>query len=835
MPVHRRSGLIVCLLLAVLLSACSGTDIAPASQPDPDSPRFEAWPDPLLRSSSAAGLPALPAPPSLSRADILARRSSTVFSTVLRGSEFSDAAGLGLWNTPPPWELDESGHQVTLQPQSGQLSWALYAFRNLLPEDNPNSVLLDISGLLPAHYYAALADYASGRWQLSVISRSEGRDTLPLLAADGSPIQPLAPDGTVYVLLASFDSVALTIDRVELALDTPAPPPGGLKVVQVDGVMNFEVSWTEPDFAYEAVQVERRADYFMNDIHTLSVPAGTSSIIDHPLNGDADIVLPGARISYRLRTVVNGRAGPAGPPVEVYRVPEEASNLSASSEEPFTITLNWDPGGSQWAEVYRDSLDAPLTIIQSDGSWTDETLNDYEDHQYWLKPYITLPWLEDTPPVYLPTLGPVTGTLRKRPYITWVSLSAAQSGQNLSASAIVYGPGTFTYAWDFDDATTPATSTDAQPTVTCGPPVYTRPALTVSNAHGSDVYFFDLLITAGPRPWMQFKYDPQNSGYVPWAGTSVGEELWVYDSGAEINGDAVLGLDGTVYAANIAGELHAINPDGSPKWVLDLGAKIECAPLVAPSGDIFVASDALYCVSPAGALRWSNPAGKGKYCGHPNILPDGSIACEGQVISASGELLGSFQPGGNFAGGKAVSPSGRLLTGGDNMHCMDEVQRELWTFGIGTNDSVPALRSDGSALIGSYMGLLSCVDASGELLWDYDAGFYHSIYGSPACAPDGTIAYVAYDHIEVLEGDGTLRWSLPADSEVWAGPAIDSAGKIYFCTYGSGVVLCNEADGSSLWSLDIGSFITATPSIGLDGTVYACNRAGEVWAIGDAP
>ncbi|MCC7479278.1 PQQ-binding-like beta-propeller repeat protein [bacterium] len=832
---RRCLSLLLALCLAPLCAAC-GSSAQLGAQEQPQQARFRSLPDPLKEAGRAAELPALPPDSAVGSAQLALRRASQPLQLVLRGSEIADISKLWQYPYTGPWEIDTSRYKLSLLPQPGQLSWAVYAFRNLLPEDQANMLTVDISGKLPSRYYIGLADYDSGRWQLHSITRSQGRDVLPLSAPDGSPLQPLSPDGSLYVMVASYDSVQLDIDRLELSLDTPLPPPAGLTVVQAPGVNNFEISWQEPDFPYDAVEVERRSSFLGWDNYSFTVAAGSSSVIDHAVSpSGTDIVPPGGLISYRLRTIVGGRSGPPCAPVDLYRQPEDASDLSASSDMPFSVTLNWNPGGSQGALIFRDSLETPIDDIFGASSWTDDAVPDHEDHQYWIRPYIVLPWLEGTPPVYLPTLGPVTGTLRKRPYITWVSLSDAQSGQSLSAGATVYGAGSYSYAWDFDGATTPESSPDAQPTVSCGPPGYTRGSVTVTNAHGSDVYFFDLLITAGPRPWMQFKYDAGNTGYVPWAGTSVGEELWVYATGAAINGDAVLGLDGTLYAANVAGELHAVNPDGSRKWMLDLGAQILSAPLVAPSGDIFVASDALYCVAPDGSLRWSNPEGKGGYGGHPKILPDGSIACEGQIISPTGQMLGSFKAGSRFAGGKLISPEGRLLTGGSQMRCYDEVQRALWLYVPGTNDSVPSLRSDGAVLVGSYEGLLHCINADGEKVWDYDAGFFHSIYGSPACAPDGTIAFGAYDHCVVLEGDGSLRWSLPVQGEVWAGPAIDAEGKIYFCTYHDGLVLCNQASGSAVWSLDIGSFITASPCIGLDGTVYACNRAGEVWAIGDAP
>ncbi len=71
----------------------------------------------------------------------------------------------------------------------------------------------------------------------------------------------------------------------------------------------------------------------------------------------------------------------------------------------------------------------------------------------------------------------------------------------------------------------------------------------------------------------------------------------------DVNPTPALGVDGTIYLHAADSSLLAVNPDGTLRWRCQTGRGWSCpAPSVGSDGTIYVASDALYAVTPEGAL-----------------------------------------------------------------------------------------------------------------------------------------------------------------------------------------------------------------------------------------
>src|SRR4029078_5921112 len=67
-----------------------------------------------------------------------------------------------------------------------------------------------------------------------------------------------------------------------------------------------------------------------------------------------------------------------------------------------------------------------------------------------------------------------------------------------------------------------------------------------------------------------------------------GTKRWSYPVGADVAGIGV-GGDETVYAGAVDGKLHAVSPDGKPKWTFTAGGAITAAPAVV-ADRLFVSS-----------------------------------------------------------------------------------------------------------------------------------------------------------------------------------------------------------------------------------------------------
>jgi len=98
-------------------------------------------------------------------------------------------------------------------------------------------------------------------------------------------------------------------------------------------------------------------------------------------------------------------------------------------------------------------------------------------------------------------------------------------------------------------------------------------------------------IPLSPRPWSQAGGDKENSGFNPVHTTFALSQnrKWTAGVGQLVHSGPVIGPDGVIYVGNRAGELVAINPDGSERWRRKVDETIQTSPVVNPeNGDIFV-------------------------------------------------------------------------------------------------------------------------------------------------------------------------------------------------------------------------------------------------------
>lgn len=111
-----------------------------------------------------------------------------------------------------------------------------------------------------------------------------------------------------------------------------------------------------------------------------------------------------------------------------------------------------------------------------------------------------------------------------------------------------------------------------------------------------------------------FVYAIGEDGLLRWIHDAPRRAGHQYADGAE--GPVAVGADGTVYVGiDPLGpelQLHALNPDGSVKWILtEASAQTVSGPAVGPDGDIYWATTAsghgMQRISPEGARVWSHP------------------------------------------------------------------------------------------------------------------------------------------------------------------------------------------------------------------------------------
>jgi outer membrane protein assembly factor BamB len=295
-----------------------------------------------------------------------------------------------------------------------------------------------------------------------------------------------------------------------------------------------------------------------------------------------------------------------------------------------------------------------------------------------------------------------------------------------------------------------------------------------------------------PRPsgqWSMFMNGPQRRGWTPIVGAQTSTLAWRISTETNYGGP-VIGRDGTIYQGTFAGQLLALNPDGTTNWIVSVPYIVESTPAILLDGRIAFADDGGYLnvVNPDGSFSWRHYTGNVFQNGSPAIGADGTIYTTGyrrvRALSPNGTFLWSFKP--------PISPS-------------------------------PVAVGPGGVVYFISGGLIALA-RDGSLLWQ-SSQFVGST-GAPTVASDGTI-YVNGNPATVYAfyPDGTLKWSYQVDSccspDVSATPALGQDGTIYVGEYVStgGVMVALNPDGSLKWRADLGTSPTAA-AIGGDGTIY---------------
>ena len=288
---------------------------------------------------------------------------------------------------------------------------------------------------------------------------------------------------------------------------------------------------------------------------------------------------------------------------------------------------------------------------------------------------------------------------------------------------------------------------------------------------------------------------------------------------------------------------------GDILWSVDLAYTPSTgAPKVAPSGDIYIHSDDLYAISPAGQIIWSKPSADPKVV---DIGGDGTVySGSGSTIFAytpAGQLIWSFTepPGGQgIMAGPTVGPDGNIYAvtdgGGLGALALSPTGQLLWNqtgyvnfdgTGIGkvpvtatrlyfSEDVVPGCTdlSEG----------INALDLNGNLLWcDSISGVSRTV-----ATPSGDALVHDFGALYDYQPDGSRRWSFsfPFPSGTLIGPSVAPDGTIYiFHAYSN--LWSLTSSGAKRWEADgiAGSNFPVVPTVSPDGTIVAF---GTVFSFG---
>lgn len=219
-----------------------------------------------------------------------------------------------------------------------------------------------------------------------------------------------------------------------------------------------------------------------------------------------------------------------------------------------------------------------------------------------------------------------------------------------------------------------------------------------------------------------------------------GNPTWTFVLNAKVAGQMAL-QDGILYVPTRASAIEAVGTNGHRAWEYRLPTHIVGAPAVSSAGDIYFNTDDnfLYCINGSGGLRWREPL-PGFVTQGPVIGPDGTVllGCKDAVLAygSDGRRLWKYTYLGNLAAPLAVGPTGHVLAVANDgrLYCLDPEGGEAWTFDGIAASMAPLVTEDRVYLVDSS-SILSIDLDTGELDWEQGV----TASGSPALGEDGVL------------------------------------------------------------------------------------------------
>ncbi|KJD31116.1 hypothetical protein PK35_16255 [Tamlana nanhaiensis] len=275
--------------------------------------------------------------------------------------------------------------------------------------------------------------------------------------------------------------------------------------------------------------------------------------------------------------------------------------------------------------------------------------------------------------------------------------------------------------------------------------------------------------------------------------------------------------NGTVYVGDYFAVFNAYLADGSLKWSVDLGNRIQySSPAFAEDGTIYLGmenDDVLHAIYPDdGSIKWTFPVGH-------DIRATPAVDASGTIyVASSDDYFYAINPDGTekwkvfygdyTAGAPAISESKQAVY----LSCK-------------TSD-------DTGHLIAFNM-------ADGSIIWDNASRPNAKLeQGGPSIAADGTVYVGGEDNKMVAynPNDGSIKWEYETTGAILAAPALDNDGNLYFGDR-AGYFYVVDPNGENKWAkTQLDEEINSSAAIDGNGVIYILtrnntDRKGKVYAL----
>lgn len=261
--------------------------------------------------------------------------------------------------------------------------------------------------------------------------------------------------------------------------------------------------------------------------------------------------------------------------------------------------------------------------------------------------------------------------------------------------------------------------------------------------------------------------------------------LWSIDMEACIDASPLVVLSqngGTVYVGSHAGIFSAVNLDGTVKWSLDIGGRIESTACFVGEFVCFGCYDGhVYVISAEdGTVEWKFKTGDVVKCSPCPLGDDIIVGSHDRYLyrlsSGKKKVVWKTQLGaGIFA--RPVCYQDVVVAGtlGGTLFSFDAGSgKKEWDLDLGKPVFAgPCCSEDGTILVGTVGGTLFAVSSIGEKLWSFDVG--GPIFSTPVYHNKTVVFGTHAKQIVALDTEtGQPRWTFATDSPVYASVSIVS-------------------------------------------------------------
>lgn len=323
--------------------------------------------------------------------------------------------------------------------------------------------------------------------------------------------------------------------------------------------------------------------------------------------------------------------------------------------------------------------------------------------------------------------------------------------------------------------------------------------------------------------------------------------LWSVELNGRTLSSPALDTTGVIYIATMAGDLVALNPDGSTRWTYRFGFETASTPAIDDSGTIYFGcrDRRVYAVDGRGHLKWSFKTG-GWVDASPAIAADGTV-CIGSwdrnfyALDRDGNPRWQFQTAAPITASAAIDSAGVIYFGSHDQTFYALLPDGTKKWGYATRGAIlssPAIGGNGVLYFTSTDGFLYALNSDGTERWKLRTGGINS--SSPVLGADGTIYLGINSNHCVISAEGKLLGSMhlgqngyaPFDWIVATGIALTDGSAI---TAGTDMLLSIQDQAGRCWYTSLGSGIRSSPVLTSDGRVYCAGFHTALHAFKDFP